>query len=161
MITELLLCNRLQIIFYFINTNEISGELSRENMLTSHVKINRLSSLVKRSPLLRLYNKLHLSQGKLKALFHWCLCNNQNMTGPLGETKFLFFFFFFLTREEKFRISARPSNILVNSKVVHPPKLGSYRSQFLVQTYLPFSLLRPGLLYSQPFCVIFREMLLG
>ena len=26
-------------VFYYINTNEISGELSRENMISSHVKI--------------------------------------------------------------------------------------------------------------------------
>ena len=37
--------------FYYINTNEISGELSRENMTYSHVKI-MLFSHVKRSPLL-------------------------------------------------------------------------------------------------------------
>ena len=29
----------LSIIFYYINTNEIPGELSRENMISSHVKI--------------------------------------------------------------------------------------------------------------------------
>ena len=38
------------IIVYYINTNEIPGELSRENMLSSHVK---------RSLLLWLHNKLH------------------------------------------------------------------------------------------------------
>ena len=38
--------------FIFINTNEIPGELSRENLISSHVKI---------SPLLWLHNKSHLS----------------------------------------------------------------------------------------------------
>ena len=55
-----------------INTNEIRGELSRENMISSHVKITRylhhptrrqhLRS--KRSPLLWLHNKSRLSQLK-------------------------------------------------------------------------------------------------
>ena len=40
---------------YCINTNEIPGELSHENMLSSHVK---------RSPLLWLHNKSRLSQEK-------------------------------------------------------------------------------------------------
>ena len=37
--------------FYYINTNETPGELSRENMTSSNVKIT-LFSHVKRSPLL-------------------------------------------------------------------------------------------------------------
>ena len=41
--------------FYHINTNEIPGELSRENLISSHVKI---------SPLLWLHNKSHLSHQK-------------------------------------------------------------------------------------------------
>ena len=40
---------------YYINTNEIPCELSRENMISSHVKI---------SMLLWLHNKSHLSQEK-------------------------------------------------------------------------------------------------
>ena len=40
-------------LLYYINTNEIPGELSSENMVSSHVK---------RSPLLWLHNKFHLSQ---------------------------------------------------------------------------------------------------
>ena len=39
---------------YYINTNEIPGELSRENIISSHVK---------RSPLLWLHNKSRLLQG--------------------------------------------------------------------------------------------------
>ena len=30
------------IVFYYINTNEIPGELSRENMISSHVKRSQL-----------------------------------------------------------------------------------------------------------------------
>ena len=51
----------VNVLFYYINTNEIPGELLRENMIPSHVKI---TCYVKRSPLLLLYNKLHLSQPK-------------------------------------------------------------------------------------------------
>ena len=40
---------------YYINTNEIPGELLRENLLSSHVKI---------TPLLWLHNKSHLSHQK-------------------------------------------------------------------------------------------------
>ena len=43
------------IYIYYINTNEIPRELSRENLISSHVKI---------SPLLWLHNKLHLSDQK-------------------------------------------------------------------------------------------------
>ena len=41
--------------FYYINTNEIPGELSRENLISSHMKI---------SPLLWLHNKSLLSHQK-------------------------------------------------------------------------------------------------
>ena len=44
--------------------NEIPGELSRENMISSPVKKNMLSSHVKRSPLLCLHNKSRLSKQK-------------------------------------------------------------------------------------------------
>ena len=44
--------------------NEIPGELSRENMISSHVKKKMLSSHVKRSPLLWLHNKSRLSKQK-------------------------------------------------------------------------------------------------
>ena len=40
---------------YYINTNEIPDELSRENLISSHVKI---------SPLLWLHNKSRLSHQK-------------------------------------------------------------------------------------------------
>ena len=45
----------LRIEIYYINTNEIPGELSRENLISSHVKI---------SPLLWLHNKWFLSHQK-------------------------------------------------------------------------------------------------
>ena len=43
------------IFHYYINTNEIQGELSCKNLISSHVKI---------SPLLWLHNKSHLSHQK-------------------------------------------------------------------------------------------------
>ena len=48
-----------KIAFYYINTNEIPGEISRENMISSHVKI---------SPLPWLHNKSRLSQEKTVSL---------------------------------------------------------------------------------------------
>ena len=45
----------LKIGVYYINTNEIPGELSRENLISSHVKV---------SPLLWLHNKSRLPHQK-------------------------------------------------------------------------------------------------
>ena len=50
-----------QNVLYYIKTNEMPGELSRENMISSHVKI-KVSSHVKRSPLLWLHNRSRLLQ---------------------------------------------------------------------------------------------------
>ena len=47
------------IYIYYMNTNEIPGELSRENMISSHMKITCYIS-----PLLWLHNKSRLSQDK-------------------------------------------------------------------------------------------------
>ena len=67
---------------YYINTNEIAQKhdiFTREhNMLSSHVK---------RSSLLWLHNKSRFCND---LVFHWCLYNKQNITWPLGDTKFLF-----------------------------------------------------------------------
>ena len=52
---KLFVTKSLLILSYYINTDEIPGELLRENMISPHVKI---------SPLLRLCNKLHLSHQK-------------------------------------------------------------------------------------------------
>ena len=93
---------------YYINTNEIPGELSHENLISSHVKI---------SPLLYwLHNKSRPSHQKLLKwnglIFHWCLYNKQNITWPLGDTKFLFLCWKNISSlEEKFHISVRPCYI--------------------------------------------------
>ena len=50
--------------FYYINTNEIPGELSRENLQLVTSENNMLSSHVKISPLLQLHNKSRLSHQK-------------------------------------------------------------------------------------------------
>ena len=34
-----MLSNKYKTYFYYVNTNEIPGELSRENLISSHVKI--------------------------------------------------------------------------------------------------------------------------
>ena len=47
--------NDIVITTYYTNTSEIPGELSRENLISSHVKI---------SPLLWLHNKPHRSDQK-------------------------------------------------------------------------------------------------
>ena len=66
---------------------------------------NVLSARVKISPLLRLHNKSRLSHQKLLKwnglVFHWCLYNKLHTLMK-----------YFSTLEEKFRISARPCNIL-------------------------------------------------
>ena len=67
-------------------TNEIPSELSRENLISSHVKI---------SPLLRLHNKPHLSDQKtvevkwfgISLVFN--LYDKYKITWSLGDAKFL------------------------------------------------------------------------
>ena len=54
----------LRMILYYKNTNEIPGELSHENLISSHVKNNMLSSHEKISPLLWLHDKLCPSHQK-------------------------------------------------------------------------------------------------
>ena len=77
-------------------------------MLSLHVKI---------SPLLYwLHNKSPPSHQKLLKwnglIFHWCLYNKQNITWPLGDTKFLFLCWKNISSlEEKFHISVRPCYI--------------------------------------------------
>ena len=76
----------LNYLFIYINATEIPGELSRENMISSHGK---------RWPLLWLHNKSRLSQKKsIKSEMVWYFIgvynNKQNITWPLGDTKFLF-----------------------------------------------------------------------
>ena len=68
--------------FYLINANEIPGELLHKNMISSQLK---------RSLLLWLHSKSDLSHWKWNGLvFHWCICNKQNITWPLGGTGCLF-----------------------------------------------------------------------
>ena len=70
-----------------INTNEIPGKLSRKNMISSDVKITCY---------LHTWND-HCCYGYMinrafcnDLVFYWCLYNKQNITWPLGDTKFLF-----------------------------------------------------------------------
>ena len=75
--------------FYYINTNEILGELSRENLISSHVKITCYLHMWKYHLcygyiLNRAFHTKKLLQ--LNGLvFHWCLYNKKNITWPLGD----------------------------------------------------------------------------
>ena len=105
---------------YYINTNEIPGELSRENLISSHVKI---------SPLLWLHNKSRLSHQKTIKVkwfgisFTCIIYRRYYMAARRYEISLLVLkkYFtrslrslvkYFSTLEEKFRVSARPCNIL-------------------------------------------------
>ena len=85
------------------------SELSRENLISSHVKI---------SPLLWLHNKPHLSdQKKYLNKMVWCFTGvyiiNRTLHGRLEIRNFSSRVEkYFSTLEEKFRIPARPCNIL-------------------------------------------------
>ena len=104
------------IYFYYTNTNEIQGELSRENMIFT-CENSMLSSHVKRSPLLWLHNKSRLSQEK-KSLTEMVLyfigvyIINRTLHNRLEIRNFSPRFEDISILEEKFRISARPCNIL-------------------------------------------------
>ena len=78
---------------YHINTHEIPGELSRGNLISSHVKI---------SPLLWLHDKSRLSHQKTIKV-KWFGISLVSLRSLVK---------YFSTLEEKFRISARPCNIL-------------------------------------------------
>ena len=105
---------------------------------------NKLSSHVKISPLLWLHNRSRLSHQKLSRwnglVVHWCLYNKQNITWPLGDTKFFFSCWkIFSTLKEKFRISARPSNILYISNRFFEHQLNkicSYLSEKASKSFL-------------------------
>ena len=103
------------IYFYYTNTNEIQGELSRENMIFT-CENSMLSSHAKRSPLLWLHNKSRLSQEKCLTemvlyfigvyIINRTLHNRseiRNFSPRVEDISIL---------EEKFRISARPCYIL-------------------------------------------------
>ena len=69
----------LKIVFYYINTNEIPGELSRENLVSSHVKITCYLHMWKYH---RCYgyiiNRAFHTKKLLKwngLVVHWCLYN--------------------------------------------------------------------------------------
>ena len=92
-------------------------------MLSSHVKI---------SPLLYwLHNKSRPSHQKLLKwnglIFHWCLYNKQNITWPLGDTKFLFLCWKNISSlEEKFHISVRPCYINILYSLYKHQRNGIY-----------------------------------
>ena len=107
--------NDRNIYFYYTNTNEIQGELSRENMIFT-CENSMLSSHVKRSPLLWLHNKSRLSQEKclteMVLYFIGVYIINRTLHNRLEIRNFSPRFEDISILEEKFRISARPCNIL-------------------------------------------------
>ena len=95
---------------YYINTNEIPGNLSRENFISSHVKISPLwlqndsqwrlcqSRHDFRMVFIRIRNtRYEISVVVFKNIYLVRCAHSENI---------------FLTLEDKFRISARPCNIL-------------------------------------------------
>ena len=80
--------------YYYINTNEIPGELSHENLISSNVKITCYPHMWKYHHCYGyIINRAFHTKKLLKwngLVFHWCLYNNWNITWPLGDSKFLF-----------------------------------------------------------------------
>ena len=71
-----------------------TGELSCENLISSHVKITRYLEMWKYHHCYgyilngAFHTKKLLKRNGL--VFHWCLYGKYNITWPLGDTKFLF-----------------------------------------------------------------------
>ena len=82
------------LLIFIISTNEIPDELSRENLISSHVKITcYLHTLKYFCCYGYIINRAFHTKKLLKwngLVFHWCLYNKRNITWPLGDTKFLF-----------------------------------------------------------------------
>ena len=106
--------------YYILNTNDKPGELSHENLISSHAKITCYLHMW----------KYHLCYGyiinrtfHIKKLlkwngfvFHWCLIIKRTLHGHLEIRNFSSLLHslmkYFSTLEEKFSISARPCNVL-------------------------------------------------
>ena len=103
-------------------------------MISSHVKITCYFHMWKYHCsygyiINRAFRRIKLFQWN-GLVFHWCLYNKLNITWPLGDAKFLFSCWKYFTHslrslvkyfsklEEKFRISARPCNILYISTYI-------------------------------------------
>ena len=97
--------------FYYINTNEIPGELSRENLISSHAKkhvrkYHRCYGYI--------INRAFHTKTLLKwngLVFHWCLYNKNNVSKKYFTSERSERVKYFSTLEEKFRMSARLCNI--------------------------------------------------
>ena len=102
--------------FYYINTNEIPGELSRENLISSHVKITCYLHMWKYHCcygyiINRAFHTKKLSKWN-GLVFHWCLYNKNNVSKKYFTRSLRSLVKYFSTLEENFRMSARPCNIL-------------------------------------------------
>jgi len=67
---------------HYITTNEIPGELRRENLIL----IFRLGKI---TVAMATFRGQMMSKRNI-LVSHWCLYKKQNNTWPLGDTKFLF-----------------------------------------------------------------------
>ena len=76
---NLITCKCKITIFYYINTNEIPGELSRKNLISSHVKITCYLNMWKYHHCYSYMINCALHTNKLLKwnglVFHWCLYN--------------------------------------------------------------------------------------
>ena len=81
----------------YITTNEIPGELLRENLIlifrlvkiTVAMATTRKAVKTYRCIINRTFHGQMMSKRNI-LVSHWCLCKKQNNTWPLGDTKFLF-----------------------------------------------------------------------
>ena len=98
---------------YYINTNEIPGELSRENLISSHVKITCYLHMWKYRLCYGYIINRAFHTKKLLSEMVWYLIGvyiiNKTLHGRLKRRSLVKYFSIL---EEKFRISARPCNIL-------------------------------------------------
>ena len=118
--TMFYLLTMLWLLIYYTNANEIPGELSRKNKISSQVKIICYLHMWKDHRCYG-YQKKEVpfaANGFLSEMVWYFIgvyiINKTFITWPLGDTDFLFLCFenYFSTHGEKFLISARPCNIL-------------------------------------------------
>ena len=118
--TMFYLLTMLWLLIYYTNANEIPGELSRKNKISSQVKITCYLHMWKDHHCYGYQKKeVPFAANRFFSEMVWYfigvyIINKTFITWPLGDTDFLFLCFenYFSTHGEKFLISARPCNIL-------------------------------------------------
>ena len=74
---------------YYINTSEISSEPSRENFISSHVKITCYLHMRRGYIINRAFESKPIC---ISLVFHWCLYNKQTITYSFMDMNFIFSF---------------------------------------------------------------------